>query len=352
LACGIVTGLSAGYYTSGDRARHIAGQSKTGSAPVIIAGLATGMLWVYAPILYICAATFSGYMASGAYGIAISAVGMLATAGITMTVYSFSPIADNVHRFSEMAGLEPLARSIIEQLEPPGKSTSSNGMVFTTSSAALTALALFAAFAQSVKAAHPEISELVFDIKNPLVITGLFIGALVPIICAALTITSVSRTALSIFKEIRRQFTETPGLLEGRIGVKGDNQTCVSLTAASALNEMLIPVLIAIITPLAAGFILGPLALGSTLIGSIVMGTILSIFMSNAGGVWENAKRYIETGKVGGKGTDNHKAAIVGNTIGGIFRDTSAPAINILIKFMPVVSLVMVPILPVIGLIK
>lgn len=350
LACGIITGLSAGYYTSGDQARCIAGQSKTGSASVIIAGLATGMLWAYVPVLCICAATFSGYMASGAYGIALSAVGMVATTGITMTVYSFSPIADNAHGLSEMAGLDPETINITEHLEAHGKTTSSEGMVFTTCSATLTALALFAAFTRSIQVAHPTMAEFIFDIKTPAVFTGIFIGALVPIIWAALTITSTGRVALAVVKEIRRQFMEIPGLLEGKIGVKGEGQICVTLTAASALREMLAPGLVAIITPVAVGFILGPLALGGTLIGSIVMGTLLSIFMSNAGGALENAKKYIETGKIGGKGTDNHKAAIVGFTVGGIFRDTSAPAINILIKFMSVVSLVMAPILPVAGL--
>jgi K(+)-stimulated pyrophosphate-energized sodium pump len=350
LACGIITGLSAGYYTSGDRASYIAGQSKRGSASVIIAGMATGMSWSYIPFLCICAATFFGYMASGAYGMAISSVGMVSITGITMTLYNFSPMADNAHGLAEMAGFDPEVRGITGYLETPGKRTTSEGMVFTTCSAALTSLALFAAFIQSIQAAHPTMAELVFDIKTPPVIAGIFIGALAPIIWASLIIRSTERVALSVDKEIRRQFIEIPGLLEGRIGVKGEAQICVSLTASSALKEMLMPCLTAIITPAAIGFLLGPLALGGTLIGSIVMGTLLSIFMSNTGGVLENAKRYIETGKVGGKGTDNHKAAIVGFTVGSIFRDTSAPAINILIKFMSVVSLVMAPILPVAGL--
>jgi K(+)-stimulated pyrophosphate-energized sodium pump len=350
LICGILTGLSAGYYTSGDQARHIANRSKTGSAMLIIAGLATGMLSSYIPILCICAATFSSYMASGIYGIGICAVGMLATIGVSVTVYTFSTITDNAHRMSEMAGFDPETRDITEYLDTPERITSSAGKSFTIASAAMTSLAIFFAFTQSIQAAHPEMKELVFDIRSPLVIIGIFIGALIPMIWAALTMTSVGKAALSIVKEIRRQFTEIPGLLEGKIGVKGDPQKCISLTAASALKEMLVPGSIAIITPVAVGFILGPTALCGTLLGAIIMGTFLAIFMSNAGSAWNNAKKYIEEGNVGGKGSDNHKATAVGDTVGGLLRDTSAPAINILIKLIAVISLVLAPILPAAGL--
>jgi K(+)-stimulated pyrophosphate-energized sodium pump len=350
LLCGIATGISVGFYTSGDQAQYIAGRSKTGSAAVIITGLAKGMLWTYIPVLCICAATFTGYVATGLYGIGLSAVGMLATIGVTITVYTFSTIADNAHSISEMAGLTPDTMKITEHLDTPRGAISSAGKGFIIVSAALTALALFVAFTQAIHMTHPEIPELIFDIKTPLVIIGVFIGALVPMIWAALLITSVGSAALSIVEEIKRQFTEIPGLLEGRIGAKGDPQICVSLASTSALKEMLIPGLIAIITPVAVGFILGPMALGGTILGAIVMGTFLSIFMSNAGSLLNNAKKYIEEGNVGGKGSDNHKATVVGDTIGGLFRDTSAMAINILIKFMAVVSLVIAPILPITGL--
>jgi K(+)-stimulated pyrophosphate-energized sodium pump len=350
LACGIIIGPSARYYTSGERARCTAEQSKSGSASVIIAGVATGMLWAYIPILCICAATFTGYIASGAYGIALSAVGMLAITGITMSLYSFSPIAANTHDMAKMAGLDPETINITVQLDTPEKRTSSEGMIFTTCSAALTSLALFTAFTQSLQVPHSITAEPVFDIKTPHVITGIFLGTLVTILFSALTIRSAGRVASSFVKEIRRQFIEIPGLLEGRIGIKNESQRCVFLTAEAALKEMLPPVLIATVTPIAIGLIIGPIALGGTLIGSIVMGTFISIFMSNTGGTLENAKRYIEAGKVGGKGTDNHKAAIVGYTFGSILRDTSAPGINILIKFMNVISLVIAPILPFTGL--
>lgn len=352
LICGIITGLSTGYFTSGDQARHIAEQSKTGSSTVIIAGLATGMRSAYIPILCICAATFFGYMASGIYGIAISAVGLLATTGITITVYTFSQISDNAHSISEMAGLDPETISITEYLDASGGATPSAGKGFTIVSAAMTGLALYFAFTQLIQATHPEIPELVIDIKTPIVLIGVFIGTLIPMIWAALLMTSVGRASLSIVEEIRRQFMEIPGLLEGRIGVKGDPRICVSLTASSALKEMLAPGLIAIVTPLAVGFILGPTALGGTIIGAIAMGTILSIFMSNSGSAWDNAKKYIEEGNVGGKGSDNHKAATVGYTVGGLFRDTSAPAINILIKLIAVISLVLAPVLPAAGLLQ
>jgi K(+)-stimulated pyrophosphate-energized sodium pump len=350
LLCGIITGLSTGYYTSGDQARYIASRSKTGSATVIIMGLSTGMQSTYIPILCICAAAFTGYMAAGVYGIALCAVGMLAIIGITISIYAFGGIADNAHSIAEMAGLDPETIKTTYRLDASENTTSASGKGFTIASATLTAIAIFIAFTQLIKAANPEIPQFIFDIKDPLVIIGIFIGALVPMIWAALLMTSVGRASLSIVEEIRRQFTEIPGLLEGNIGVKGDPQICISLTAASALKEMMAPGLVAIITPVAVGFLLGPIALGGTIIGAIVMGTFLAIFMSNAGSAWENAKKYIEEGNVGGKGSDNHKATVVGDTVGGLFKDTSAPAINILIKLMAVVSLVLAPILPSAGL--
>jgi K(+)-stimulated pyrophosphate-energized sodium pump len=342
LLCGIAISILTGYHASGPVIRRIAAQSKIGPATVIISGLAAGMLSACLPILLLCAATFIGYQTAGVYGIALTAVGMLSTAGAMITVYSCGPIADNAEVISEISGLDLETRKITANLGATGHTTTAIGKSFATGSAALTAFALFTAFAQ--------VAGLdVINIKKPLVLVGLFVGSLVPIICSGLTITSVDKVASIIVEEVRRQFREIPGLLEGKEGAKPDPRKCVSVSATSALGKTFLPVLIAVLTPVVTAFLLGSETLGGMILGSTVMGLFLALIMVNGGTAWDNVKNYIEKGHVGGKGSTNHKAAIVGDTVGVPFKDSSGPAMNIIMKVIPVVSLIIAPIIPVVG---
>ena len=333
---GVLIGFVTEIYTSGDYAsvKHIAASSKTGPATVILSGIAVGMKSTVVPVLLICTATLVSYRFGGLYGIACAAVGMLSITGMALSVDAYGPIADNAGGIAEMSHLPKEVRKITDKLDAIGNTTAAMGKGLAIGSAALTALALFAAYAHSV-------NLTTIDLNDPKVMVGLFLGGMLPFLFSALSIQAVGRAAEAMIEEVRRQFREIPGIMEGT--GRPEYERCIDISTAAALREMVLPGLLAVLSPVVVGYTLGAQALGGLLGGSIVTGVMMAIFMSNAGGAWDNAKKYIEEGNFGGKGTPEHAAAVVGDTVGDPFKDTAGPSLNILIKLMSVVALVLAP---------